>query len=81
MTQNIIRSPESGQREPNQTSERKMFYLSFIYWENVSSVTYVRCKRMWIFAFSIWCDPFAAVTEGKVSGKFWSVLHNDMLEF
>ncbi len=34
-------SPESRQRKLNQTSERKIFSLSFIYWDKLSSVTYL----------------------------------------
>ncbi len=39
MTQNIIRCPESRQREPNQTNETQIFSMSFIYsgkWSNIA---------------------------------------------
>ncbi len=39
-------NPGSRQRQPNQTSERKIFSLSFIYWQKLSSVTYLCVAKL-----------------------------------
>ncbi len=53
----IFICPESRQREPNQTSETFFFVVIYLLTKMIKYYISVHCKSMWIFAFSIWCDP------------------------
>ncbi len=46
MTQNIIRFPESRQREPIQTNETNIFSLSFIYSGKLSNISYLGVAKI-----------------------------------
>ncbi len=59
MTQNIIRfSYKSWKTKRTESNKREenIFFVIYLLRKIIQCYISVRCKSMWIFAFSIWCD-------------------------
>ncbi len=59
---------------------REKYFLCHLFIEKSDPVLHICALQMYVnlcFQYLVW-PPFAAVAEGKVSCKCWSVLHNNM---
>ncbi len=78
MTQNNIRSLEVDKE--NRIKQVREKYLCRLFIEKKDPVLHICALQKYVnlcFQYLVW-PPFAAVTDGKISCKCWSVLHNNM---